>query len=167
MTDDDGKVSSEEGDTSVIPDGREAYEAATAEVARRVEEGRRSGKYPPELDAQLESEFARMPRDPLWFRAFDRIPPAVAAVRAVRFGQRFIESTSSLPGGAVLHQTVGRLVTRQVGGLAEQMSRFATEVAAALDAMAAALDETRKWSATTCWATSTRCTTGSPPSNNG
>ena len=119
------------------------FDAAIAEVQRRVEAGRASGQYPPELDEQLASEFSRLSKDPLWFASYDRLPGAVARVRGASFGRALIQYTSSIPGGNALHQAVGRVVSRQVLGLSQQMATFAAEVAASLDAFVEALDETR------------------------
>lgn len=119
------------------------FEAAMAEVQRRVEEGRRSGMYSDELDEQLASEFSRMSRDPLWFSSFERLPATVADVRDARFGQELVEYSSGVPGGSQLHRAVGRAVSRQVSGIAQQMSAFAKTVSTSLDALVEALDETR------------------------
>lgn len=119
------------------------FEAAMAEVQRRVEAGRQSGKYSEEIDEQLASEFSRMARDPLWFSSFERLPEAVADVREARFGQALVEYTSGVPGGSQLHKAVGRAVSRQVSGLAQQMSAFALTVSKSLDAVVDALDETK------------------------
>lgn len=119
------------------------FEAATAEVRKRVAAGRADGTYPPELDDQLASEFARMARDPLWFGAVEALPAVVERVRGARFGQALVEYTSGVPGGSQMHRVVGKVVSRQVAGLAQQMSAFALNVSASLDAVVAALEETR------------------------
>lgn len=119
------------------------FEAAMAEVQRRVEAGRKSGKYSDEIDDQLASEFARMARDPLWFSSFERLPATVGEVRGAKFGQALVEYTSGVPGGSQLHRAVGKAVSRQVSGIAQQMSAFALTVSKALDAVVDALDETK------------------------
>jgi len=126
-----------------MTDEASEFDATMAEVQRRVAEGRASGRYPAELDEQLASEFSRMSKDPLWFGSYDALPGAIARVRGASFGRAFIQYTSSIPGGNALHQAVGRVVSRQVLGLSQQMATFANEVAASLEAFVAALDETR------------------------
>lgn len=126
-----------------MTDENDAYAEATAEVERRVAAGRADGTYPPELDEQLASEFARAGKDPLWFASFAALPTAIDRVRSLRFGRSVVDHSSSLPGGSAVHRAVGAVVTRQVGALAQHMATLATEVAAALDAMTRALEETR------------------------
>lgn len=118
-------------------------ELAVAEVQRRVAAGRVDGRYPIDLDRQLESEFSRLAKDPLWFRAFDALPGAVSRVRNAAFGHAPIEYSSTVPGGSALHRIVGKLVSRQVIALSQQMSTFASEVTRSLEDVVAALEETR------------------------
>lgn len=119
------------------------YDAAVAEVERRVAEGRASGKYPEELDEQLASEFSRMAKDPLWFRSFAALPEAVDRVRRAGAARAAVVYSSGLPGGAALHRLVEKAVSRQVSAIAQQLSSVATTVASSLDEIVAALEETR------------------------
>lgn len=119
------------------------FEAAIAEVERRVAAGRADGRYPVELDEQLASEFSRLAKDPLWFRTFDALPGAISRVRNASFGRSLIAYSSSIPGGTQLHRVVGKVVSRQVVAISQQMSTFAGEVARSLDEVVAALEETR------------------------
>jgi len=119
------------------------FDAAMAEVQRRVEDGRRNGTYPEELDEQMASEFSRMAKDPLWFGSFDALPAAVERVRSAGFGRAVIATTSSIPGGSALHRIIGKVVSRQMLGVAQQMSAFAADVTSSLEALVAALEETR------------------------
>jgi hypothetical protein len=84
-----------------------------------------------------------MGKDPLWFNTFDALPAVVSRVRQAAFGRTLIEYTSSMPGGTTLHRLVGKAVSRQVVALSQQMATFAADVAASLDAVVAALEETR------------------------
>lgn len=121
----------------------EEFDAAVAEVERRVAQGRQDGRYPEELDAQLASEFSRQAKDPLWFQAVDRLPEAAARLRGLVFGRTAIEHTSSMPGGAALHKAVSLIVSRQVLALSQQLNTLSREVASALDDTAEALGEMR------------------------
>lgn len=117
------------------------FDEAMAEVRRRVDEGRRSGKYPEELDEQLASEFARLAKDPLAFGRLDALRSTVEKLRRASFGRALIEYSSSVPGGSALHQLVGKLVSRQVLSITQQTAAFAAEVSRSLDAVVAALEE--------------------------
>ena len=117
------------------------FENAMTEVRRRVEEGRRSGKYPAELDDQLSSEFSRMARDPLRFGDIEAARSAVGRIRSAAFGRSLIQYSSSVPGGTALHQLVGKLVSRQILAVTQQVTAFATDVSRALVAVVAALEE--------------------------
>ena len=119
------------------------WEEATAEVRRRLEEGRRNGLYPDELDVELASQFARAGKDPLAFETFDRLRSAIAAVRDVDLSATPAPSTSDLPGGQVLHRTIARLMARQVQALLRQVSTLTAALADGFDATTASLDELR------------------------
>jgi O-antigen chain-terminating methyltransferase len=111
------------------------------ELRIRVEERRKAGFYPEGLEADLESHFARI--------VAQRAHADVSGLRSnlevldVRgaFSVDRIPADTSVPGGAVLHRTVGRLVARQTQGVLEQVQGFADVVREALGRIADALED--------------------------
>ena len=94
------------------------------ELRRRVEERRKSGFYPEGLEHDLDSHFRRV--------AAHRVHSDLDALRSDlaeldilgAFSPDRIPADTSLPGGAMVHRTVSRLVARQTQGVLEQMQQF-------------------------------------------
>jgi hypothetical protein len=126
-----------------MSDEQSEFLTAMAEVDRRVAAGRADGRYSPDLDDQLASEFTRLGKDPLWFAAIDAVDAVVARLGLIRFGQSLIDRSSSMPGGSAIHAAVAKIVSRQTHGLAEQAQVLATQTYEALTSVQAALDEIR------------------------
>jgi hypothetical protein len=124
-------------------DDVDVWADAVAEVRRKVEEGRASGLYPEELDAQLASQFARSAKDPLRFERLAAVRDQVDRLAAVRFGRDRIGLSSSVAGGSQLHRVVGKAVSRQVAGILQQVGGYAKDVSSTMQALVAALDEQR------------------------
>ena len=114
----------------------DTLDRATAEIRRRVEAGRADGTYPAELDERLLAEFAHLGKDPLWFGSFERLRPVVARLRQSTSTGLAKDNRSAVPGGAVAHRVVAKLVSRQVAALVVRVTE-------ALDVVVEALDETR------------------------
>jgi hypothetical protein len=121
----------------------DAWDEAVSEVERRVAEGRESGRYPEELDAQLESDFARAAKDPLRFERLDAAREQLVDLSDYRFGRDRIELTSSVPGGSGFHRVVGKTVSRSVSGVLGQLSDLSSRVQSILEAVLDANDEIR------------------------
>jgi hypothetical protein len=118
------------------------WASAVAEVKRRVEEGRRDGTYPEELDVELASQFARAGKDPLAFSSLPVLRERIDALGATRMDLT-IDPASSVPGGSGIHQLVSKLITRQVQSIARQLSAVVRSTTAALEGVADSLDELR------------------------
>jgi len=118
------------------------WASAVAEVKRRVEEGRRDGTYPEELDVELASQFARAGKDPLTFSSIPVVRDRIGALGAISIDLS-IDPSSSLPGGSGIHRVVSKLMARQVGSIARQLTMVVRATAAGLDAVANSLDELR------------------------
>jgi hypothetical protein len=107
----------------------------------QVEERRRSGAYPPELEEELARHFKRIVAD----QRKDVLTPSRGPLAEVRetmhFDPRRIPLTSKLPGGKALHRLVGRLVARQTEGVLDQVSDFAQAVYAGLASAFATLED--------------------------
>ena len=108
----------------------------------RVEERRRSGAYPADLEEEMTAHFRRIlhqrrgPRD-----LPDIEGPVRAARNALPLEARQIPATSALPGGELLHKAVARIVSRQTQGALQQVEAFARPVQEALEALVAAIQE--------------------------
>ncbi len=118
------------------------WAAAVAEVRRRVEQGRRDGTYPEDLDLELASQFARAGKDPLTFSGIAVLRERAAELAGTPIDIH-IDPTSSIPGGSGIHLVVSKIVSRQAMAIARQLSRIARGTASALDAAATSLDEIR------------------------
>jgi hypothetical protein len=107
----------------------------------RVEERRKSGLYPPELEEELVKHFKRIVAD----QRKEVLTPSRGALAAVRetmhFDSRRIPLKSKRPGGKVLHRLVGRLVARQTEGVLDQVSDFAQAVYAGLASAFATVED--------------------------
>lgn len=104
-------------------------------LRRRVEERRRTGAYPPGLEADLETHFRRVVttsvgRDRSGFQAkMDRL----AAFSSFRSGR--IPVTSNIPGGSVAHRVVSQVTRRQTQTILDQVQQFADAVLEVLEAL--------------------------------
>lgn len=110
-------------------------------LRERVEERRRSGTYDAELEERLQGHFHRI--------AAHRPPPFDYTVlrtglaeleKTMTFKPADISTTSGLPGGSALHKTVAKLVSRQTGGVLEQVAEFATAARDLLSTLVEALE---------------------------
>ena len=112
-----------------------------ARMQARVAERRRSGAYPPGLEADLEEHFRRI--------VAHRASPDFTDVRALiaaldersRFGISRIHAQSQRPGGQALHTAVGKVVARQTQGVLDQVQLYADGVREVLVGIVAALED--------------------------
>jgi SAM-dependent methyltransferase len=111
------------------------------ELRLRVAERRKSGFYPEGLEDELEAHFRRV----VAHRAHAdlaglRSNLEVLEVRGL-FSPDRIPVDTSVPGGALLHRSVGKLVSRQTQGILEQVQEFADIVREALENIVEALED--------------------------
>ena len=105
----------------------------------RVDERRKAGVYPIELETELAEHFRRI--------AQYRIEPNIDAVRAalveferhLDFTTEKISAESGVPGGERVHRTLAKLQSRQIDGVLHQVWEFADATRAALLALADAV----------------------------
>jgi hypothetical protein len=119
------------------------WEAAKAEVERRVAEGRANGLYPEELDEQLASQFSRAAKDPLAFATFDELRERLEHLAGLSVAVRRDGMQSSVPGGEIVHRTIAKLTSRQMTAVDRDLTALLHECQGVLTAVAAALDEVR------------------------
>jgi hypothetical protein len=114
-------------------------DALVQELRARIEDRRRDGTYPAELEEDLAADFERV-----LARRGRRMPDLTEPVEAVRrtlaFDPAKIPIESARAGGDIIHRTVARLVGRQVQGVFEQVGAFAGSVHQALQEIAAAFE---------------------------
>jgi 2-polyprenyl-3-methyl-5-hydroxy-6-metoxy-1,4-benzoquinol methylase len=125
----------------VDADEKPDVDALVVRLRERVERRRREGAYPPALEAEMDAHFQRI-------AAHRPSPYDYEALRhrlgeldhAMGFSPARIAYESGLPGGTALHRAVGKAVSRQTGGILEQMHRFAEAVREVLREMAVVLE---------------------------
>lgn len=98
------------------------------EILAEARAARESGVYPPGLEEQLQSDFARQldrpdPRDRVVHlrNILDRLSQQSLHRGAVPTG-------SGIPGGSVVHRAVGKAVGRQVDGIYAQLNEFSAQL---------------------------------------
>lgn len=100
-------------------------EEVLAELNRRVELRRQEGKYPPDLERQLEAEFAAILE--VVHRGEDEVDHIAHLINELRVEllslNGLVAPQSRIPGGGLYHRLVGRLVGRQTRGVAQQTQK--------------------------------------------
>jgi 2-polyprenyl-3-methyl-5-hydroxy-6-metoxy-1,4-benzoquinol methylase len=119
--------------------GTPDVDALVEQLRARVDERRRDGTYPDDLEDDLAADFERV-LDRRG-RRFPDLSPGLSAVgAALAFDPARIPVDSERPGGDRLHRVVARLVARQIEGVFEQVGSFGAEVHRALEELARALE---------------------------
>jgi 2-polyprenyl-3-methyl-5-hydroxy-6-metoxy-1,4-benzoquinol methylase len=122
-------------------DDRPDIDAVVARLRERVEQRRREGLYPEDLDRELHEHqrriaaFRSMPDFDKARRAIDRVDTMAG------FTPERIETESRVPGGKALHDAVAKLVSRQTAGVLEQVQFFADSVRDALHELLALIED--------------------------
>ena len=123
------------------PDGTPTIESLVDQLKARVEERRRHGEYPATLEEDLDAHFRRI--------VSHRFVPDLKELRRrladvqdrMAFNPGRIGTDSSVPGGAALHRTMAKLVSRQTQGILEQVQEFAGALEQLLEVMVTALED--------------------------
>lgn len=101
-------------------------EALVEELRARVDERRRQGEYPANLEADLDAHFQRIVAQRPHPYDHDRLRQLVNGLEdRIVFDPGQIPIASDVPGGAALHRLVAKMVRRQVQGVLEQVSDYA------------------------------------------
>ena len=97
-------------------------EEVLAELRKRVQARRQEGKYPPDLERQLEAEFAAILE--VVHRGEDEVDHIAHLINELRIEilslNGLISPQSRIPGASVIHRGIGKLVSRQTRGVAQQ-----------------------------------------------
>lgn len=117
-------------------DQKPDVDALVVQLKERVERRRRDGTYPPELEAEMDAHFRRIVAHRPAPYDYQALQARLGELdQAMGFSPAHIAYESGLPGGTALHRAVGKAVSRQTGGILEQMHRFAEAVRAVLREM--------------------------------
>lgn len=122
-------------------DQKPDVDALVVRLKQRVEQRRRDGTYPPQLEAEMDAHFQRIAAHRPSPYDYDALRERLGELdRAMGFSPALIAYESGLPGGSALHRAVGKAVSRQTAGILEQMHRYAEAVRAVLREMAVVLE---------------------------
>jgi len=100
-------------------------DAIVARLREQVEERRRAGVYPPELEDELAAHFQRIAR----YRTepnIDAVKQALADLeQRTDFSADRIPLDSGMPGGERVHRALAKMQARQIDGVLRQVREFA------------------------------------------
>jgi 2-polyprenyl-3-methyl-5-hydroxy-6-metoxy-1,4-benzoquinol methylase len=133
-------------DPSSDPEPVRDLDRLIADLRARIEERRRSGEYPDDLEATLEDHFDRLvgarPRSSPALH--DELQASLRALQELSFSRARISSASRLPGGRLVHRFMSRALSRQIEGVlaqVEQQNRLVTGAVALLGEIAATIGD--------------------------
>lgn len=111
------------------------------ELKARVAERRNSGDYPADLEAELDAHFDRIAERIPSRYDHERLHAALGHLEMnMGFSPARIGLQSGAPGGAIIHKTIAKVVSRQTNGVLEQSQIFAEAVRDGLREIVAALE---------------------------
>ncbi|MEO8697398.1 MAG: class I SAM-dependent methyltransferase [Acidimicrobiales bacterium] len=117
-------------------------DAVVAEIRESVRRGRESGVYSDELEAELQSDFARQLARPDPALRFDALYRALHSVDVARqLGPERVALESGIPGGEAVHRALSKAVGRQINGLYQQVRVFADSVVPMFDELIRAVSD--------------------------
>lgn len=103
-----------------------------------------SGMYSETIEDELRSHYARVLNREDRRDRFDSLRVSLEKVDELRgFSAARIATASGVPGGEVLHKAAGKMVSRQVNGLVEQLNCFGDALMPTLNLLANAISEPR------------------------
>ncbi len=111
------------------------------EVMDAAREARDSGVYPDGLEEQLQSDFARQLSRPDPRDRIKHLDGLLEQLSARRMGRAAVETSSAIPGGSAAHRAIGKVVSRQVDGVYQQMNNFTAELVGVLGFMMEGLQD--------------------------
>lgn len=127
------------------PAGELDLDRVIAEITERVAANTASGVYSADLDDELRSHYARLLDRSDGRDRFESVQRAIDHVaESAGFSRARIDTASGVRGGELVHKTAGKLVSRQVLGLIEQLNAFSHAVVPALRSLADAVEDPRQ-----------------------
>lgn len=106
-------------------------DALLDELRERVEQRRREGLYPDDLEETLDEHFDRlMGNRPAPSPArYDEIRASLHKLENYEYSRERIDARSDMPVGEITHRLVGKVVSRQIQGVLEQAQEHAHVIA--------------------------------------
>jgi SAM-dependent methyltransferase len=101
-------------------------DALAARLREKVEERRKSGEYPPDLEYDLDQHYQRLVGRGT---ELGHLAGLLADVKeTAEFGRHRIITDSNLPLGSTAHKAIGKVTGRQTEGILDQVRQFADSV---------------------------------------
>jgi len=94
------------------------------EVLEAARAARESGVYPPGLEEQLQSDFARQLHRPDPRDRVVHLRNLLEELSSTRLGREAVPTSSSVPGGSAAHKAVSKAVGRQIDGVYLQLNEY-------------------------------------------
>jgi SAM-dependent methyltransferase len=114
------------------------------EIRAAVEANTAAGVYPPELEEQLRSHYARLLERSDGRDRYDSIRVALGGVaEAAGMSRSRIDTASGVPGGQLFHRAAGKVVSRQVIGISDQFNQFVARLIPTLHQLADLVEDPR------------------------
>lgn len=113
------------------------------EVLDAAQAARDSGVYPPGLEEQLQSDFARQLHRPDPRDRIVHLRNILAALSEHRLGRAEVPTTSSVPGGTAAHKAVSKAVGRQIDGVYQQINDYTDHLIGVLSFVVEGLEDPR------------------------
>jgi 2-polyprenyl-3-methyl-5-hydroxy-6-metoxy-1,4-benzoquinol methylase len=100
-------------------------------IRKRVEERRRAGAYPEDLEEVLDEHFKRLvgSRPESSPAVFEELDALAHQLTHFRFAREIPSTSSNIPGGELAHNTLNRVFARQVDGIIGHLQHYASIVA--------------------------------------
>jgi SAM-dependent methyltransferase len=103
---------------------------------------RAEGRYPSDLEERLDEQFNRIVSHRATPNSIELVRKRLHEIEdSPAFSRNRIGLGSQVPGGQFLHRTAGKVVSRQVSGVLEQMQEFANQIKAILDTIVVHLED--------------------------
>ncbi|MGI8793044.1 MAG: class I SAM-dependent methyltransferase [Acidimicrobiales bacterium] len=119
----------------------ENVDALIRRLRARVQERRKAGAYPPDLEDKLDEHFDRVAAHLQRPYDHERLHAALGNLEQnMGFSPARIEVNSSVPGGGAIHKAAAKVVGRQTAGILAQSQTFAEAVRDALREVVAAIE---------------------------
>jgi 2-polyprenyl-3-methyl-5-hydroxy-6-metoxy-1,4-benzoquinol methylase len=119
-------------------------DAVIAEIQRTVEAKTASGVYSASLDDEMRSHYARLLDREDGRDRFHAIHALLERLDAASgFSKSRIDTASDVPGGEFVHKAAGKVVSRQILGLVEQLNDFSGALTPVLKSLASAAEDPR------------------------
>lgn len=111
------------------------------EVLAAAQAARDNGVYPPGLEEQLQSDFARQLARPDPRDRVAHLRKLLDKLLNVQLGREGVATSSSIPGGAAAHKAISKAVGRQVDGVYAQLNDYTASLSELLASVVEGLED--------------------------